>query len=115
MFFRSFSLSLIATKSNLIYEHIKNTPEAYIGNRLTINNLLMNKHQDIIKHYSHERCNKLNIFSQRERTLMQGLLEYIFPLLRPNQSYPYDVSDSDAAGRISAPKDFILPFILKLQ
>ncbi|EDR0110311.1 AAA family ATPase [Escherichia coli] len=99
-----FSLSLIATKSNLIYEHIKNTPEAYIGNRLTINNLLMNKHQDIIKHYSHERCNKLNIFSQRERTLMQGLLEYIFPLLRPNQSYPYDVSDSDAAGRISAPQ-----------
>ena len=108
-----FALSLVATKSNLVYEHIKNTPEAYIGKRFTNDGLLMDKLQDIVDRFSDERNKKLDNFSDRERILMKELLGDIFPLLQAGGYSHYGVSDPDTAGRVSAPQRLHIAFHYK--
>lgn len=108
-----FALSLVATKSNLVYEHIKNTPEAYIGKRFTNDGLLIDKIQDIVDRFSDERCKKLSDFSDRERILMQNLLGEIFPLLQSGGYSHYGVSEPDTAGRVSAPQRLHIAFHYK--
>lgn len=108
-----FALSLVATKSNLVYEHIKNTPEAYIGKRFTNDGLLIDKLQDIVDRFSDERCKKLSDFSDRERILMQNLLGEIFPLLQSGGYSHYGVSEPDTAGRVSAPQRLHIAFHYK--
>jgi hypothetical protein len=108
-----FALSLVATKSNLVYEHIKNTPEAYIGKRFTNDALLIDKLQDIVDRFSDERCKKLSDFSDRERILMQNLLGEIFPLLQSGGYSHYGVSEPDTAGRVSAPQRLHIAFHYK--
>lgn len=44
-----FALSIIATKASEVYEHIKKTPEAYIGCRFNNDGMFMEKAEDIIK------------------------------------------------------------------
>ncbi len=108
-----FALSLVATKSNLVYEHIKNTPEAYIGKGFTNDELLVDKLQDIVNRLSDERSKNLNNFSDRERILMQKLLGDIFPLLQSEEYSLYGVSDPDTAGRVSAPQRLHIAFHYK--
>lgn len=108
-----FALSLVATKSNLVYEHIKNTPEAYIGKRFTNDGILIDKLQDIVDRFSDERCKKLSDFSDRERILMQNLLGEIFPLLQSGGYSHYGVSEPDTAGRVSAPQRLHIAFHYK--
>jgi len=108
-----FALSLISTKSNVVYEHIKNTPEAYIGKRISNDGLMTEKPDSIVKSFSDERAKKLDDFSEKERKLINGLLGEIFPLLATGGYSHYGVSDADSAGRVSAPQRLHVAFHYK--
>ena len=97
-----FSLSIIATKAHSAYEHIKKTPEAYIGKRFSNDGLIMDKPEKVVKSFSKERNNILNEFNERDRKLLEGLLGNTFPLLDSDGYSYYGVSDADSAGRVSA-------------
>ena len=97
-----YSLSLIATRANTIYEHIKKSPEAYIGKRLSNDGLMMEKPEDVVEAFKDERACLLNKFSESDRKLLDGLLGEIFPLLDSGKYSLYGVSNSDSAGRVSA-------------
>lgn len=97
-----FSLSIIATKANLVYEHIKRTPEAYIGKRLSNDGLMFDKSKDVVKSFDGERNQLLEKFGESDRKLIHGLLSELFPLLNSKKPKLYEASDTDAAGRVSA-------------
>lgn len=44
-----FSLSIIATKANSVYEHIKKVPEAYIGRRFSNDGLMIDTPSDVVE------------------------------------------------------------------
>lgn len=108
-----FSLSIIATKANLVYEHIKRTPEAYIGRRFTNDGLMMDKSEDVVKSFEEERNQLLSGLSESERKLISGLIGDIFPLVDAGGFSNYGVSDTDAAGRVSAPQRLHIAFHYK--
>jgi ABC-type branched-subunit amino acid transport system ATPase component len=108
-----FSLSIIATKANSIYEHIKKTPEAYIGKRFSNDGLMMDKPEEVVKSFSEERSQILKKFSEKDRKLLEGLLGDIFPLLDSGGYSHYGVSDADSAGRVSAPQRLHVAFHYK--
>ncbi len=108
-----FALSIISTKSNLVYEHIKNTPEAYIGKRISNDGLMVGKLQEIVDSYSEERNMKLGCFGKKDRKLIDELLGDIFPLLASGGYSHYGVSDADSAGRVSAPQRLHVAFHYK--
>lgn len=110
-----FSLSIIATKANSVYEHIKKTPEAYIGKRFSNDGLMMDKPEEVVKSFSEERSQILKEFSERDRKLLEGLLGDTFPLLDSGGYSHYGVSDADAdsAGRVSAPQRLHVAFHYK--
>ena len=99
-----FGLSIFATKASFIHEHIKNTPEAYIGCRFNNDGLMLDKADDVVKSFSVEREGLLSKFSASEKKLIIGLLSDIFPLLESSSFSHYGVSNDDAAGRVSAPQ-----------
>ncbi|HBN5894696.1 TPA: AAA family ATPase [Serratia marcescens] len=108
-----FALSLISTKSNVVYEHIKNTPEAYIGKRISNDGLMTEKPDSVVKSFSDERSKKLDDFSEKERKLINALLGEVFPLLATGGYSHYGVSDADSAGRVSAPQRLHVAFHYK--
>lgn len=108
-----FSLSIIATKANSVYEHIKNSPEAYIGKRFSNDGLMMDKPEEIVESFKDERADKLKVFSKRDRKLLEGLLGDTFPLLDSGGYSHYGVSDTDFAGRVSAPQRLHVAFHYK--
>ncbi|WP_318487225.1 KAP family P-loop NTPase fold protein [Photobacterium leiognathi] len=97
-----FSLSIIATKANSVYEHIKNSPEAYIGKRFSNDGLMMGKPEEVVESFKDERACILKVFSERDRKLLEGLIGDTFPLLDSRGYSHYRVSDTDSAGRVSA-------------
>lgn len=97
-----FSLSIIATKANLIYEHIKKTPEAYLGKRLFNNELMLDKPEDLINSFNDERAQLLMGFGESDSKLLLNLLSELFPLINAKKYNLYEVTDADAAGRVSA-------------
>ncbi|EJG1715038.1 P-loop domain protein, KAP family [Vibrio parahaemolyticus] len=105
-----FSLSIISTKANSLYEHIKKTPEAYIGKRLSNDGLMMDKPKEVVNSFNEERSKILEAFSDRDRKLLDGLLGDTFPLLESGGYSHYGVSDNDAAGRVSAPQRLYVAF-----
>jgi hypothetical protein len=108
-----FSLSIIATKANSIYEHIKKTPEAYIGKRFSNDGIMIDNPEDIVKSFSDERNGLLKEYSGRDRKLLEGLLGDIFPLMDTSAYSHYGVSDADSAGRVSAPQRLHVAFHYK--
>lgn len=108
-----FSLSIIATKANSIYEHIKKIPEAYIGKRFSNDGIMIDNPEDIVKSFSDERNDLLKEYSGRDRKLLEGLLGDIFPLLDTSAYSHYGVSDADSAGRVSAPQRLHVAFHYK--
>jgi predicted KAP-like P-loop ATPase len=108
-----FSLSIIATKANLVYEHIKRTPEAYIGRRFSNDGLMVDKAVDIVKSLEKERNEQLLSFNEGDRKLISGLLKDLFPLIDSGGFSLYGVSDTDAAGRVSAPQRLYVAFHYK--
>ncbi|MDD8060780.1 KAP family P-loop NTPase fold protein [Shewanella metallivivens] len=108
-----FSLSIIATKANSIYEHVKKAPEAYIGKRFSNDGLMMDKPEEVVKSFSEERSQILKEFSERDRKLLEGLLGDTFPLLDSGGYSHYGVSDADSAGRVSAPQRLHVAFHYK--
>ncbi|ATA22842.1 AAA family ATPase [Brenneria goodwinii] len=98
-----FALSLIATRANPVYEHIKKCPEAYIGRNILGYDILMDKSHEVIEKLSKERDGYLEHFIDNERKLIKNLLHEIFPLIvADGYSYPFETSNADAAGRVSA-------------
>lgn len=97
-----FSLSIIATKANSVYEHIKRTPEAYIGKRLSNDGLMLDKPEDLVKSFNEERTKLIKDFEEGDSKLLLGLLSELFPLINSKKFNLYDVTDADAAGRVSA-------------
>ena len=108
-----FSLSIIATKANAIYEHIKCTPEAYIGKRFENDGLMMDKASDVAKKFESERDDLLGNFNASDQALMSGLIGDIFPLINGDRYSHYSVSDGDAAGRVSSPQRLYVAFHYK--
>ncbi|MBR9910402.1 MAG: AAA family ATPase [Gammaproteobacteria bacterium] len=108
-----FSLSIIATKANSVYEHIKNSPEAYIGKRFSNDGLMMDKPEEVVESFKGERDCILKVFSERDRKLLEGLLGDTFPLLDSGGYSHYGVSDTDSAGRVSAPQRLHVAFHYK--
>ncbi|EJL6523205.1 P-loop NTPase fold protein [Vibrio cholerae] len=108
-----FSLSIIATKANAIYEHVKKTPEAYIGKRFSNDGLMMDKPEEVVKSFNEDRSQILKAFSERDRKLLEGLLGDTFPLIDSGGYSHYGVSDADAAGRVSAPQRLHIAFHYK--
>jgi hypothetical protein len=105
-----FALSIIATKANHVYEHIKRTPEAYIGKRFSNDGLMMDKQEDIIKSFEDERKILLESFDKKDSKLISELLGEIFPALDSGGFSHYGVTDSDAAGRVSAAQRLYIAF-----
>ncbi len=105
-----FALSVIATKANHVYEHIKCTPEAYIGERFSNDGFMMDKQKDIIKSFDDERKALLKPFNKKDSKLIIGLLGEIFPELGTCEFAHYGVTDSDAAGRVSAVQRLYIAF-----
>lgn len=99
-----FSLSIIATKVNSVYEHIKSSPEAYIGKRFSNDGLMMDKPEEVVESFKVERDFILKVFGERDRKLLEGLLGDTFPHLDSGGYSHYGVSDTDSAGRVSAPQ-----------
>lgn len=99
-----FGLSIIATKANSIYEHIKSTPEAYIGKRFDTDAITFTSPEEIVEQSEVEREKKLKLFTDSERKHISNLLGELFPLIETDALNPYEVSSNDAAGRISAPQ-----------
>ena len=98
------SLSLIATKANSVYEHIKKSPEAYIGSQLSNSpyDMLMEKSTKLVETFSSERNKILETFIDSERKLLNNLLSETFPLLKSEgYRYPFKPSNADGAGHIS--------------
>lgn len=108
-----FSLSIIATKANAIYEHVKKTPEAYIGKRFSNDGLMMDEPEEVVKSFNEDRSQILKAFSERDRKLLEGLLGDTFPLIDSGGYSHYGVSDADAAGRVSAPQRLHVAFHYK--
>ncbi|MFQ1875495.1 P-loop NTPase fold protein [Aeromonas veronii] len=108
-----FSLSIIATKANAIYEHIKCTPEAYIGKRFENDDLMMDTASDVAKKFESERSALLENFNASDQALISGLIGDIFPLLNSGGYSHYSVSDGDAAGRVSSPQRLYVAFHYK--
>lgn len=112
-----FSLSIIATKANEVYEHVKKTPEAYIGKRLSNDGLMTGKPKEVVASFDEERRKILNAFSKRDRNLLEGLLGDTFPLLDSGGYSRFGVfnddDDADAAGRVSAPQRLHVAFHYK--
>lgn len=108
-----FSLSIIATKANSVYEHIKNSPEAYIGKRFSNDGLMIDEPEEVVKSFKGERDCILKVFSERDRKLLKGLLGDTFPLLDSGGYSHYGVSDTDSAGRVSAPQRLHVAFHYK--
>lgn len=108
-----FALSIISTKANSVYEHIKKTPEAYIGKRFSNDGLMMEKPEEVVKTYSAERSQILTGFSKRDCKLLELLLGDTFPLLDSGGYSHYGVSDADSAGRVSAPQRLHVAFHYK--
>jgi hypothetical protein len=108
-----FSLSIIATKANSVYEHVKKTPEAYIGKRFSNDGLMMDKPEEVVKSFSEDRSQILKEFSERDRKLLEGLLGDTFPLLGSGGYLHYGVSNADSAGRVSAPQRLHVAFHYK--
>ncbi|OBT08219.1 AAA family ATPase [Shewanella sp. UCD-FRSSP16_17] len=108
-----FSLSIIATKANAVYEHVKKTPEAYIGKRFSNDGLMMDKPEEVVKSFNEDRSQILKAFSERDRKLLEGLLGDTFPLIDSGGYSHYGVSDADAAGRVSAPQRLHVAFHYK--
>lgn len=108
-----FSLSIIATKANSVYEHIKNSPEAYIGKRFSNDGLMMDKPEEVVESFKDERACILKVFSERDRKLLEGLIGDTFPLLDSGGYSHYGVSDTDSAGRVSAPQRLHVAFHYK--
>ena len=105
-----FSLSIIATKANLVYEHIKRTPEAYIGKRFSNDGLMKDEEADIIKSFEEERNKLLLSHDKKEKKLINGLLGDVFPALDSGGFSLYGVADTDAAGRVSAAQRLYIAF-----
>lgn len=105
-----FSLSIIATKANSVYEHIKKSPEAYIGRRFSNDGLMMDKPEELVKSFKNERDCILDVFNEMDRKLLKGLLGDTFPLLASGGYSHYGVSDADSAGRVSAPQRLHVAF-----
>ncbi|HHE6468365.1 TPA: P-loop NTPase fold protein [Providencia rettgeri] len=105
-----FALSLITTKSNLLYEHIKATPEAYIGKGFSNNLKIMEKPKDVVESYSEIRSEILKNNIKKDRDLLKGLLGDIFPLVASNGYSHYAASDPDAEGRVADSKRLHVAF-----
>lgn len=108
-----FSLSIISTKANVVYDHIKKTPEAYIGRRFSNDGLMMDKTEEVVESFKDERDKILTEFSKSDRKLIDGLIGDMFPLVDSGGFSHYGVSDTDAAGRISAPQRLYIAFHYK--
>lgn len=105
-----FALSIVSTKANHVYEHIKRTPEAYIGKRFSNDGLMMGKQEDIIKSFDDERIELLKSFDKKDSKLISELLGEIFPALDTGGFSHYGVTDNDAAGRVSAAQRLYIAF-----
>src|SRR5690606_34283362 len=96
-----------------VYEHIKKSPEAYIGKRFSNDGMMLHAPEEIVDSFKDERDDILKIFSERDRKLLEGLLGDTFPLLDSGGYSHYGVSDSDSAGRVSAPQRLHIAFHYK--
>ena len=74
---------------------------------------MMDKPEEIVESFKDERAVKLKVVSERDRKLLEGLLGDTFPLLDSGGYSHYGVSNTDSAGRVSAPQRLHVAFHYK--
>ncbi|CAM3172889.1 hypothetical protein VINE108274_20950 [Vibrio neptunius] len=99
-----FILSVLATKCNKVYEHIKNEPYTYTNHH---NGKNIRFNSDEKKHALKEakvwRTNIYKEMNMPDNNPIEGLLGEVFPSIERHFQYKfYGVSDADAAGRIDS-------------
>lgn len=97
-----FSLSILATRANQVYENIKKVPEAYLGLRLSNDGLMSKKRSEIIDELETVRDEMLGGMEPHEIALIKGLIAELFPLTDAKKYRAFGVSNDDAAGRVSS-------------
>lgn len=99
-----FVLSILATKYNRIYEHIKNNPFMYVGQHDGMSFWLTYNDQNDIKREAREQRNKIyNSLKLSENNPIESLLKEIFPSIDDDLQHQYfKVEDPDAAGRVDS-------------
>jgi len=71
---------------------------------------MMDKQEDIIKSFDNERGALIESFDKKNSKLISELLGEIFPALDTGGFVHYGVTDSDAAGRVSAAQRLYIAF-----
>ncbi len=100
-----FALSIIATKAAKIYEHLKKVPEAYLLTGLTKQRAgFADEFDETDNPLQNERKQLLETIEPRDRKLIKGILEVIFPKINPSGFDHFSTASTDAAGRVSAPQ-----------
>lgn len=99
-----FILSVLATKCNKIYEHIKSEPYIYTnqhnGKSLWLDTKAQEQAEQEAKVWRTSIYKEMNMLDENP---IEGLLRELFPSMAQNRHYSfYGVSDADAAGRVDS-------------
>ncbi|MFA0507261.1 P-loop NTPase fold protein [Vibrio sp. 10N.222.54.B12] len=99
-----FVLSILATKYNKIYEHIKSNPFQYASKHNGKNYwLTRTDRKQAMKEAKQERVAIYNQMNISTGNSVEGLLKEIFPTISEEFHYKsYSVNDADAAGRVDS-------------
>jgi len=97
-----YSLSLLMIKAPVVYQHIKDTPAAYVGRNFD-EELVMEKPEEIVKQHEESRIKPLDSVAQKDRGHINEILKDLFPLIE-NSEYGTRGSEYDKLGRIASPK-----------
>lgn len=95
-----FCLSVLVIKAPAIYKAIKEQPEIFIGQSF-VENYTFKGAYDVVNENKEKFDELLKEYSEFERTLLTGILEEIFPLLKDNRTHGINY---DKAGRVTSKK-----------
>lgn len=97
-----YALSALAIKAPNVYQHIKETPAAYIGRHFD-EQLEIEKPAEIVKKYAQARETKINACREKDRGFIQGVIKELFPLVGGG-GYGQGESRYDELGRVAGSK-----------
>ncbi|MDR7092218.1 KAP family P-loop NTPase fold protein [Cellvibrio fibrivorans] len=97
-----YCLSVIAIKSQKIYQSLKDFPEWYVGRKFD-NGFESETKEDVVEREKHKRSALLNSLPEMDSFHMTGLLQELFPLLAEDDYSGFD-SNYDQGGRVASEK-----------
>ena len=95
-----YALSVIAVKFPVIYEHIKNSPYAYVGESFG-DTIRLNQSDEVVDQSKGERESVVDSLAPHEKGYVYALLRELFPLT-DSEGYSLYSSDYDRNGRVAS-------------